>query len=1148
MANTKDKHYWGQLRAALTAGSWDVAFPAKVPKGTQLSWSELLRKFNKHCPGYADVAELASQTQALALLLQTQDEDQPSEGLLAVGDECTLPQERVEEASAGYATLKSLRHADKDPVQLAIAYYAFALGRPSECLEILSGIKELTDVSTRVLSYNTMAKDNASLTTSDNGTHGSSSRTGSVISSWGAAGTTAEVADGRTWGMIEAIRSVTLQGMAHERLSPHDLEQALAVYMTVVPLITAVVGELQNAFSTPGSAQATPFSRYCELWRWCERALRRAIILSAQLRHVDDEGDQEQSMWRLFDLYRACSAHWPLTFRPRLRSTLTALQLRAFVLRARTLQPEVLKTKAPRWISSARSTLQEGRSLLGVCTRFPRAGERNTRVEDFVDLSVAVWEADGATGEQASWVIDLMWWATRLTFNSFRIYRHMARLFSACGDLDLARRTLRLYIQVVSKARQAGLSGTGKDNIESTGAESDSDFDSDKQWVQTLVLGSRMLCRMALEEVDYGKSVALAKEAGETLEQAKTRLPTEDKELQASVYLAEGVWHSVAASVEQSPRTRPGRLAQCIECITTAVSLFATASSHHHLALALSRPGPSRNIEDAIANARLAVELDSNESRHWHLLGLLLAATGEWKAAKGVLEIGIGLAETDLTENDDAVDANSPNGAANGTEGLNIRDFAQSRGASPEAGADTPTVNGILAPQTIIPRDAAQLPPSFTLLQPIGDRPKPTHQERFEQALQMRMTQLALTEHVEGVENVSEKWLDVFAWFREKRPASLDDRRQSIDGRRTSQDTRPADASSIRTQIPRISIDQPRPSHSINEEASEGHSTLPIPIPITITPASPGIDIDEHNAAGHSPMSAHEYGEKRSGSLDEKDRDTSRGKKVRDVLKSGVHKGHTRMVTISKKIGHGVGRSASMNLKRTNSAPDFHSVLSHTTFQASSIHLRQYQSIHASQQDLGLLEVPPPPRPSTPDPTIKHRANSRTTKDARLLSDLWLMSAAIFRRQGKIEQVRGAIQEAEVRDEENPNVWVQLGLYHVAMNDNYRAAEAFRKALFIRPDDVSATVYLCRIYLTPEVSNNLEKTDVDEQSIDLAAGLLSDLTRGGGWDVPEAWYYLAKAYKLQGRGDRERECLNFALTLSQGRGVRDITAAVGWCL
>lgn len=199
---------------------------------------------------------------------------------------------------------------------------------------------------------------------------------------------------------------------------------------------------------------------------------------------------------------------------------------------------------------------------------------------------------------------------------------------------------------------------------------------------------------------------------------------------------------------------------------------------------------------------------------------------------------------------------------------------------------------------------------------------------------------------------------------------------------------------------------------------------------------------------------------------------------------------------------------------------------------------------------------------------MRHQTNARTSRDSRLLSDLWLMSAAIFRRQGKIEQVRGAIQEAEVRDEDNPGVWIQvcdqvfrdkytaltadkiqLGLYHAAMNDHYRAAESFRKALFIRSNDVAATVYLCRIYLTPEnTSNEVKDKHADSQKVDLAAGLLSDLTHGPGWDSPEAWYYLARAYKLQGRRDRERECLNFALSLSETRGIRDITTAIGWCL
>ena len=47
-----------------------------------------------------------------------------------------------------------------------------------------------------------------------------------------------------------------------------------------------------------------------------------------------------------------------------------------------------------------------------------------------------------------------LWWATQLTFNSFRIYRHMFRLLSASGDPELTKCMLRLYIQVVSKVRE----------------------------------------------------------------------------------------------------------------------------------------------------------------------------------------------------------------------------------------------------------------------------------------------------------------------------------------------------------------------------------------------------------------------------------------------------------------------------------------------------------------------------------------------------------------------------------------------------------------------------------------------------------------------------------------------------------------------
>lgn len=94
------------------------------------------------------------------------------------------------------------------------------------------------------------------------------------------------------------------------------------------------------------------------------------------------------------------------------------------------------------------------------------------------------------------------------------------------------------------------------------------------------------------------------------------------------------------------------------------------------------------------------------------------------------------------------------------------------------------------------------------------------------------------------------------------------------------------------------------------------------------------------------------------------------------------------------------------------------------SYQASSIHSRRH-SPYASTNELVRPESPPP----LPPPSLTER-KERSRKERRLLSELWLMSAATFRRSGKIEQARGAIQEAEVRDEENPNVWVQVSNAH----------------------------------------------------------------------------------------------------------------------
>jgi tetratricopeptide (TPR) repeat protein len=91
--------------------------------------------------------------------------------------------------------------------------------------------------------------------------------------------------------------------------------------------------------------------------------------------------------------------------------------------------------------------------------------------------------------------------------------------------------------------------------------------------------------------------------------------------------------------------TRTYRLSESLRLCTLAVETFPSATAYYHLAIALSRAGPSRDIPLAIEHARSAVEQDSREIRHWHLLGLLLVATDDWKKAKAVLEYGAGVSE-----------------------------------------------------------------------------------------------------------------------------------------------------------------------------------------------------------------------------------------------------------------------------------------------------------------------------------------------------------------------------------------------------------------------------------------------------------------------------------------------------------------------
>ncbi|KAG6330168.1 hypothetical protein ID866_8922, partial [Astraeus odoratus] len=1063
MVHAKDRYYWAQLRAALTAGNWRSEAVAHDLKGSSLGWSGLFYKFNKHCKGFRDVAEIANQTRVLSLLLNASategDEDMSgyedgSDEAIRLGEgECVLAPERVQEAREAYSALQTVESSNPHPLNLALAYFAYALGQPEECLTYLAKVPSLVDAQSHIPVATTPRPDLLAPQVPASSTGPSSPLTGSFVSAVSLA--TTDISDGRAWAIAESIRS-----MSYEKLEHSDPEKAIQAYASVLPLLNIIEFEIPRALTSQSTSIS--FSCYRELWRWAERLMFRVITLLARMRSLEEP---DGLIWTFFSHYGACSVHWPPTFRFQHRSNVAVLHLRALIMKHR-VPPEQLALntslqtqKPPQWLNTARSVVNEYRTILAKCTHFPRAGERNVKVEDFVDLCVAVWEACGSMSDRATWVIDILWWATRLTFNSYRIFRHMSRLAYLAGDSGLAKRTLRLYVQVVSKSREAGIDG---------------DYDTDQRWVETLVEGARMLCRLAAARSGLD-GIDEVREAGELIEKAKTRLDAEDEELVARVAVAEGVWNIVSALLGGNPNERQKRISAAITRFTEAIGAYPTPAAHYHLALALALPGPSQDIDEAVSSAGAAVESVPHRIRYWHLLGLLLTAQGQWDKAKTVLEIGASIGEADP---DDEVEENGEQ-AVPLSNGIRAKDFemktpvqvseaassAHARRASytSESGYPSTFSGPLLDP------DATSIPASATLLQPPPDHPTPSPRDAFEYALQIRLTQMALAEHVEGPEGAEAKWLSVYSWVAERKGSVPETSRESFTWfplhlvdelvERSSFDTGSKSAAthpgSPVAAAPQAVAEEKQPGSEL--PGSLGLSLAPIdgvePPPITVTPATPADPEHKFPFDGET-----QYQVKRVVSMSG---DSSAGKKMQQILKDRVHK-----------------------------------------------------------------ESPPPP-PPTLLPVQEAKAKPQVTREDRLLSDLWAASAATFRRRGKVEQAKGAIQEAEVKNPDNPAVWVQFGLYHYALNHERQAIEAFQKALFIAPDDVSASVHLTRIYLDLDNSSG----DVDQDKVDLSAGLLQYITRSGGWDVPEAWYYLAKAYALQSRKDEEYECLMTALKL-----------------
>ncbi|KAG8959567.1 hypothetical protein FRC00_001448 [Tulasnella sp. 408] len=1034
--NYKAAHYEHELNAALCRGAWAESSPAKTHKGVAISWSELLRKHQKHCKANS-LNTVAQETRDLSLLLvasgPTPTSFSPadfdfdcseSENVFNRGEEYALFGERQASAKQILATLLKADAAD-DGVPLARAYVQFAIKDSKDCLETLSRVDfdgPTPSISTTGSNLSAPGSAFNSLGTSSglSALEAAISRTGTLAGSVGLTELSkrldAEVGEGTVWHVTERIRGRCLQGMAYERSM--NFKSALASYDSGI----ALLDRLAISRTTPqGKTKIELFTKYRELWRWAERTLRGAVILSARARLVDKSRQTAGGDISL-----------QLKHRP---------------------------------------------------THHPPAGPS-------------------------------------------------AIVPQVAGEEGLAEEELR---------------GSGVD------------ADSDRTFVHHLIWGVSVLAKLAKSHTDAKEVQGLAKLANEVL---RSNEPLrEDHVLAAKVARAEGIAFLVLAQREPDPKLRPKHQLTALERLQDSVKLDPNAAgTFYHLAIAQAE---SRDIPEAVLSARAAVEKNPAEIRSWHLLGLLLTAQGDWNGAKAVFELGLAHADDSGPSEGDGGTATPTIDGLPQSGALQAKDFAlkggdgtgeviEGLGTSAASATTTPTperpnpLAGAGAAKTLLPTTLI-LPPSKTLLAPPPDTPRPTTSDKFEASLQLRITQLALTELADGSDLANSMWPEIFAFFSDRCPSGIGHSPQPTGGTDTRAHshigtvvpTAPSTAGNPSLRTTSESAQQPDDPHrrSMDATTSSGsrQSQADAPRLGRLIPPSPGPG--DQPGARASDSTDENDGEENSNRHRKLQRQSSLGVNGGNLPKRILHKSQRQMHSLSKRVTSEArklddfmdGSMGKLNkrLQRSSSAPDFHSLMvTSKSYQASSIHSRsrfrmkslKLKGVAGSTLNVDLNEEDDEPRPFSPPPPLPPPASPtsrRPQRETRLLSDLWLTSAATFRRMGKLEQAKAAIQEAEVLDETNPGVWVQLGLYHSVLGHDALAIESLHKALVIEQDHIAALVHLAQQYLKPPPSLLSTPTvpSPSKENVDLAAGLLTGLTQGQGWDVPEAWYFLAKACK-----------------------------------
>jgi len=172
------------------------------------------------------------------------------------------------------------------------------------------------------------------------------------------------------------------------------------------------------------------------------------------------------------------------------------------------------------------------------------------------------------------------------------------------------------------------------------------------------------------------------------------------------------------------------------------------------------------------------LKADPKEIRYWHLLGLLLTAQERWKEAAEILERG---AELDKEVSGELEDEDDEEGGTDSEveAGFPIaaNKYAPEATVSPRLVKDKSFLAYRMA--YALGEMETTIPPASGLIRSVLEKNPPSKRDIYEYSLQLRMTQVALNEAVNGPEGAEEKWVEVFSWIAGKKEVLQSSERRS---------------------------------------------------------------------------------------------------------------------------------------------------------------------------------------------------------------------------------------------------------------------------------------------------------------------------------------------------------------------------------